>query len=112
MHLLKTFLIEFDKDCFGTDEGWRHLSSSKFDDNLTQLALKLSDIHDFTSKERILSYVMGDFNIDLLKCDEHALTMEHLNTLYADSYLLIAWPIRVMQTKLATLIDNIYTTNV
>ena len=55
---------------------------------------------------------MGDFILDLLKCDEHAPTMEYLNTLNANSYLpMITRPTRVTQ-KNATLIDNIFTNNV
>ena len=43
---------------------------------------------------------MGDFILDLLKCDEHAPTMEYLNILNANSYLpMITRPTRVTQKK-------------
>ena len=76
-----------------------------------QFILNLSDILDSIGEERKLSYIMGEFNLDLLKCDEHAPTLEYLNVLYANSYLpMITRPTRVTQ-KSATLIDNIFTNN-
>ena len=77
-----------------------------------EFVLKLSDILDAVSKENKISYFMGDFNMDLLKCDEHTPTMEYLKIWYAYSYLpMITRPTRVTQ-KTATLIDNIFTNNV
>ena len=109
----ETIFIEFDKDSLGTDKSvivgviYRPPNTDP-----RQFVLNLSDILDSIGKERKPSYFMGDFNLDLLKCDEHAPTMEYLNILYANSYLpMITRPTRVTQ-KPATLIDNIFTNNV
>ena len=93
----ETIFIEFDKDSLGTDKSvivgviYRPPNTDP-----RQFVLNLSDILDSIGKERKLSYIMGDFNLDLLKCDEHAPTMKYLNILYANSYLpMIARPTRV-----------------
>jgi len=52
-------------------------------------------------------YLLGDFNLNLLNCEQHALTSEFLEVLYASSvFPLITKPTRVHSTS-ATLIDNI-----
>ena len=54
-------------------------------------------------------YIMGDFNINLLKSDEHRLTSEFLEILFSHTmFPLIVKPTRVQKTT-ATLIDNIFT---
>ena len=50
-----------------------------------EFVLKLSDILDAVGKEKKI-YIMSDFDMDLLKCDEHNPTMEYLNMWYAYSY--------------------------
>ena len=59
--------------------------------------------------EKKLIYMMGDFNIDLLKVDSHRPTHDYLELLY--SYALIPTiykPTRITETT-ATIIDNIFT---
>ena len=77
------------------------------------------DINEFNNElDQILSnirgqnaYIMGDFNIDLLKSDTHRLTNEFLQGLYAQGfYPLISLPTRITDNS-ATLIDNIWTNN-
>ena len=54
-------------------------------------------------------YIMGDFNIDLLKLDKHALTTEFMSTFTTSSFFpLISLPTRLTDLT-ATLIDNIWT---
>ena len=54
-------------------------------------------------------FVCGDFNIDLLKFDNHSNTKRFLDTMYSlGLYPLIDKPIRITDIS-ATLIDNIFT---
>ena len=55
--------------------------------------------------------MLGDLNIDFLKCDEHRLTSSFIDTLYSNNvFPLITKPTRVTQST-ATLIDHILTNN-
>ena len=78
-----------------------------------------SDIEQFTETlNDILSqithvpcYIMGDYNLDLLKHECHQPTEHFLNTMYSNSMLpLIYKPTRETDST-ATLIDNIFTNN-
>ena len=80
-----------------------------------------SDVNAFTSSlnnliEKIRindrpSWIMGDFNIDLLKTDTHKPTSDFINMMFANSLIpLINRPTRVTD-KTATLIDNIFSNN-
>ena len=54
------------------------------------------------------AYLMGDFNIDLMKCNSQNTTQEFIETLMSASFLpLISKPTRVANQS-ATLIDNIF----
>jgi hypothetical protein len=54
-------------------------------------------------------YLLGDFNIDLLKYNTHSSTSQFINMMFSSSFIpLINRPTRVTKTT-ATLIDNIYT---
>ena len=56
-------------------------------------------------------YIMGDFNLDLLKHDQHPPTEKFLKTMIANSFIqIINGPTRVTRDT-CTLIDNIYTNN-
>ena len=53
-------------------------------------------------------YIMGDFNINLLKVDSHNLSKEFIDIMFSHSYFpLVNKPTRVTDTS-ATLIDNIF----
>lgn len=78
-----------------------------------------SDIDSFNDKMNdILSqisnttcYIMGDFNLDLLKHENHLPTSIFLDNMYANSQIpLIYKPTRETKST-ATLIDNIFTNN-
>ena len=73
-----------------------------------------SDIEPIFKKlnsERKHLYVMGDFNIDLLKADIHRPTHEYLELLYSYSMLpTIYKPTRITEST-ATIIDIILTNN-
>ena len=54
---------------------------------------------------------MGDFNIDLIKNDSHKPTNDFINIMFANSLIpLINRPTRIT-SNLATLIDNICSSN-
>ena len=54
-------------------------------------------------------YIMGDYNVDLLKHEHHPPTERFLDTMYSNSILPIIFkPTRETETT-ATLIDNIFT---
>ena len=57
------------------------------------------------------TYIMGDFNIDLLKVDDHRPTHDYLELIFSYSLLptcTIYKPTRITETT-ATIIDNILT---
>ena len=69
---------------------------------------KLSEITSKISNENKESYIMGDFNIDLLKFQTHGKTNDFIESMISKGYLpLITKPTRVT-TYSATLSDHIY----
>ena len=68
----------------------------------------LSILLDKISKENKTVYLLGDFNVDLLKYDQHNLTNDFLDTLATNFFLPnIFLPTRIGNTS-KTLIDNIF----
>ena len=66
---------------------------------------------DKVGHEKKLSYIMGDYNINLLNYDSHTKTALFLDTLYSKSFIpLINRPTRPVE-KCHTIIDNIITNN-
>ena len=66
---------------------------------------------EFIKKKQCLCYILGDYNINLLKYDDHIATGKFLDDMFANSFIpLINRPTRVTPTS-ATLIDNIFTNN-
>lgn len=64
------------------------------------------------TQENKSTYIMGDFNIDLLKIDKNKFTDNFINQLLSSAfYPLISKPTR-MTNKTATLIDNIFTNRI
>ena len=59
----------------------------------------------------VSGYIMGDFNVDLIKMGTHGPTSDFLETFTAGGfYPLVSLPTRLTDTT-ATLIDNIMTNN-
>ena len=73
------------------------------------------DLLDQINRERQGSVIMGDCNIDLLKCYTHIKTTEYIDHIFSRGFLpVITKPTRVCVNDLqssATLIDNIFTNN-
>ena len=70
-------------------------------------------IHDILEKvSNYPCYIMGDFNLDLLKHELHRPSEKFLDIMYANSYIpIINRPTRVTKDT-CTLIDNIFTNNI
>ena len=77
------------------------------------LSLVNNKLKEITNKLRAYEvYIMGDFNVDLIKSNSHRQSTEFLEGFYSESmYPLISLPTRITDTS-ATLIDNIFTNNV
>jgi hypothetical protein len=73
---------------------------------------RLCDILSKITRNNKLCYIAGDFNIDLLSCNEYAPTQEFVDSLFSHMFLpLINKPTRITAHS-ATLIDNIFTNNI
>ena len=70
---------------------------------------RMADILNVIDEENKLFYMLGDLNIDFLKCDGHRLTSSFIDTLYSNNvFPLITKPTRVTQST-DILIDHILT---
>ena len=71
----------------------------------------LYDIMGIINNGKQSCTIMGDMNIDLLKCTVHSKTNEYIDNIFSRGFLpIITKPTRVCSTA-ATLIDHIYTNN-
>ena len=77
--------------------------------NITLFNDKMNDI--LSKLSNMPCYVMGDYNIDFMKYENHLQTGEFFNNMHSNSLIpLIYKPTRETKTA-ATLIDNIFTNN-
>ena len=75
--------------------------------DMARFSVKLGEVLSKVKDKRF--YLMGDFNIDLIKSNQHTATGEFLSEMNsAGLHPLISLPTRVTSTS-ATLIDNIFT---
>ena len=79
------------------------------DSNADLFNKELLDILQKITKENKFIYIMGDYNLDLLKCSEHEYTQEFLDIMYSNN--LIPTITKPTRPKTRTLIDNIFTNN-
>ena len=80
--------------------------------NLRDFMNSLDSLLASISKENKIRYVLGDWNLDLINHHCHDTTGELLETMYSRMFFpLITRPTRITSNT-ATLIDNIFTTNV
>ena len=79
------------------------------DSSIDILNDRMTDILNTVNKDNQLFDMLGDLNIDLLKCEAHRLTSSFVDILYSNNvFPLITKPIRVTPTT-ATLIDLVLT---
>ena len=87
---------------------YRHPSMDLEEFNECYLGMLLEKL----SKENKTVFLMGDFNVDLLKYDKHNLTNEFLDSLSSNYFLpLILLPTRITMSS-KTLIDNIFSNKI
>jgi hypothetical protein len=71
----------------------------------------LQMLNILNKNRKILTFIMGDFNLNLLNSDSHAPTNDFLNNLMSHSFLpAIHHPTRITATA-STLLDNIFSNN-
>ena len=77
--------------------------------DLNEFYNSLSVVLNTIKRENKLAYILGDFNLDLLKYNSHQPTSEIYDLMYSFSFLpVITKPTRITETS-STLIDNIFT---
>ena len=107
----QALFVELDKDTTNSDQNiivgviYRPPST-----NIDKFNTLINSTLNLLKTESSIVYLMGDFNLDLLKQEQHQQTGEFLDLLHSFSLLpLINKPTRIT-SKTATLIDNIFTT--
>ena len=69
------------------------------------------DLMALINDQKSNALIMGDTNIDLLKCNNHPRTNDYLDNIFSLDFIpLITKPTRVTKSS-ATLIDHMYTNN-
>ena len=107
---IENIFIEIESQCLNTTKNVIiGLIYRVPDSNIDLFNKELSDILQKITKENKFIYLMGDYNLDLLKCAEHEYTQEFLDTMYANN--LIPTITKPTRPKTRTLIDNIFTNN-
>ena len=82
------------------------LSGTQQLDQFTEMFLNV--LNDISATHKT-AYIMGDFNIDLLKCNSNAKTSEFIENCFSNGFIeLVIKPTRC-QKKSATLIDHFFT---
>ena len=76
--------------------------------NIDMFMSKIIEIQDKISNENKIAYLMGDYNINLLKFVTHKKTNDFIDNVISQGFILyITKPTRIMSNS-ATLIDHIY----
>ena len=84
-----------------------HPPNTSMKDFTCSLSEKLESLKQFSSNV----YLLGDYNVDLLKTDSHKDSADFLDMLFSHGFIpLINRPTRITE-QTATIIDNIYTNN-
>ena len=109
----ETLFIEVDKCVFKTERNMvigviyriPDRDANKFNENLNIVMGHIKD-------ENKISYILGDYNLNLLNVDTHTATSDFMDTCFSNNFIpLINKPTRVTKHS-ATLIDNIITNNI
>ena len=82
------------------------------DENVTDFLNSLRKLLSTTTTENKICYVMGDFNLDLLRHEQHAITGEFVELMFSHLlYNMITKRTRITSNT-TSLTDNIFTNNV
>ena len=107
--VLETKFIEIDKDCVDADRNvivgviYRPPCG-----HVEDFTAQLGEILEQITKEKKVSYLLGDYNINLLNSERHVPTSDFLECMFSNEYIpLINKPKRDAGNS-ATLIDNIF----
>ena len=106
-YFIENIFIEIESQCLNTTKNVIIGLIYRVPDSNKDLFNK--DILQKITKENKFIYLMGDYNLDLLKCAEHEYTQEFLDIMYANN--LISTITKPTRHKTRTLIDNIFTNN-
>ena len=68
----------------------------------------LNKLLENISKEQKSIFLLGDFNVNLLNCNEHNQTNEFLDSLASDSFIPLILQPTIITSNSNTLIDNIF----
>ena len=106
----ESIFIEIDKCLYKTDRNIIvGLLYRPPNEDMNTFNFELAEILKILSSENKIVYLIGDYNIDLLKTDVHSHSSEFLDTLLSNNFIpLINKPTRD-NGKTATIIDNIFT---
>ena len=109
---IESVFVEIDKDQIGSSKniviGTIYRPPGHDTNNYN---LEINKILDKLHKENKIIYIMGDYNINLLNSDTHSPTGHFFYLMYSNMLVpLITHPTRVTANS-ATLIDNIFTSN-
>ena len=87
------------------------LQSFDIETDISEFVSKINEQLSKVSKEQKSCYLLGDFNIDLFKYQQHFHTNNYLDTMFLHCFLpLINRPTGITSHS-ASLIDNIFTNN-
>ena len=107
--VLETKFIEIDKDCVDADRNvivgviYRPPCG-----HVEDFTAQLGEILEQITKEKKVSYLLGDYNINLFNSERHVPTSDFLECMFSNEYIsLINKPTRDTGNS-ATLIDNIF----
>ena len=68
----------------------------------------LSEIFEYVSKDRKQVLLLGDFNINLLNCNDHQPSNDFLDSLASNSFIPYILPLTRITSHSKTPIDNIF----
>ena len=82
------------------------------DENVTDFLNSLRKLLSTTTTENKICYVMGDFNLDLLRHEQHAITGEFVELMFSHLLYNMTTKSTRITSNTTSLINNIFTNNV
>ena len=109
---MESVLIEIDKSCCGFNKdviiGVIYRPPNKYVKSFNEL---MTTIIDKVNKEKKICYLIGDYNIDLLKQESHPQTSEFLDIMYSNNLIPVITRPTIKQDKSGTSVDNMFINN-
>ena len=83
------------------------------DQNVSEFVASMRNILTIVTEENKICYVMGDFNLELLRHEQHSFTVEFVELMFSHLfYPLIPKRQTRLTSNTASLNDNIFTNNI